>query len=246
MKSFVIEKIERQRITGAPYNPRKITESARKKLKASLKKHGLVMPIVINKRTMNVVGGHQRLDIIDDLQKDKNYIMEYAVIDVDERQETEINVLLNNQSTMGEWDKEKLYDIKMMFEDIDFEKDLGFEKIDLEIMYGELSAFEPPKDEIENDDEEENSEEYREKKILDDMRKNDNWLEAKKKSREHMKEKGVMNNDSFGITDDDYSFTVVFSTTVEKRQFLDNLGIKNTEKYVKGSVINELLHKAGY
>ena len=65
-EKFNLRTIKRSEIHGAEYNPRKITESARKKLGQIIKKHGLVMPAVVwNKQTGNVVGGHQRLDRLD-------------------------------------------------------------------------------------------------------------------------------------------------------------------------------------
>jgi hypothetical protein len=53
----------------APYNPRTITPKAAKGLRASLKRFGLVQPIVWNRRSKHVVGGHQRLDALRELGK---------------------------------------------------------------------------------------------------------------------------------------------------------------------------------
>jgi len=56
--------IERKRIadlTPAPYNPRNISSEALSGLQASVDRFGLVKPVVWNRRSGHVVGGHQRL-----------------------------------------------------------------------------------------------------------------------------------------------------------------------------------------
>ena len=43
-------------------NPRKISKSAMKALRASIRRFGLVQPVIVNEHTGKVVGGHQRLE----------------------------------------------------------------------------------------------------------------------------------------------------------------------------------------
>lgn len=100
-QTFEMQTVNRKDIKGAPYNPRIIDSDAKKRLKEGLRKHGLVQPVVMNKRTGNLVGGHQRLTQLDSLMKGKDYDLDVAVIDVDEREEAEINVQLNNPSMGG-------------------------------------------------------------------------------------------------------------------------------------------------
>ena len=97
LENFTIEKINRNEIHGADYNPRKITESARKKLKQGMKKWGAVQPIIVNKRTMTIVGGHQRIDAMDQILRKNDYELSVAMIDVDEKDEVSLNVFLNTQ-----------------------------------------------------------------------------------------------------------------------------------------------------
>src|SRR5437016_1243281 len=57
-------------LTPAPYNPRQPLSSKDRryrKLKRSLERFGLVEPLIWNRRTGYVVGGHQRLQILRDL-----------------------------------------------------------------------------------------------------------------------------------------------------------------------------------
>lgn len=58
---FATERWSRDRIKNALYNPRTIDRFARQKLEADLKKVGLLAPLTVNRRTGNIVGGHQRL-----------------------------------------------------------------------------------------------------------------------------------------------------------------------------------------
>ncbi len=107
-QSFVAVTIERKQILNAPYNPRKISDHAAKGLRKQLKKHGLVDTIVWNKRTGNLVGGHQRLTQLDLLEKSQDYLITVSQIDVDLKQEKEINIVLNNIGIQGTYDFEAL------------------------------------------------------------------------------------------------------------------------------------------
>ena len=107
-QKFEVEVISRGEIHGADYNPRVISEDARKRLKRMLAKHGLVQPLVWNRRTGNLVSGHQRLSQLDQLERSQDYDLQVSVVDVDEREEKILNVQLNNPSMQGDWDMDKL------------------------------------------------------------------------------------------------------------------------------------------
>ena len=67
--SEVIE-LKRSEIKPADYNPRTISDESRKMLKKSIKQFGVVGGIIINKQTDNtVVGGHQKVAILDEIYK---------------------------------------------------------------------------------------------------------------------------------------------------------------------------------
>lgn len=70
-QAYDTETISRSDIKNAPYNPRIMDEKAKKRLKANIAKHGLVAALTWNKRTGNLVGGHQRLEQLDALEKSK-------------------------------------------------------------------------------------------------------------------------------------------------------------------------------
>lgn len=125
--------LNRSAIHFAGYNPRKLSDESRKTLKRGIKKFGLVGGIVVNKRTgLTVVSGHQRLSVMDELQKfpDNDYRIRVDVIDVDEKQEKELNILMNNPNAQGSWDYDAL---ARLVPDIDY-KDAGLTDADLNMI----------------------------------------------------------------------------------------------------------------
>jgi len=87
-------------IKPAPYNPREISEEALLGLRHSLEKFGLVDLLVINKRTMHIISGHQRYKI---LQADGAQTVTAIMVDLDEASEMAMNVTLNSQQIVGVW-----------------------------------------------------------------------------------------------------------------------------------------------
>lgn len=111
LEQFKTREVHRSQLKGADYNPRIITDQERLKLKKALAKHGLVAPITWNERTGNIVGGHQRLSIMDALMRTSDYSMTVAVIDVEPAREKELNILLNNTASQGSFDMDKLREL---------------------------------------------------------------------------------------------------------------------------------------
>ena len=145
-QAFTIETIHRSEWKNAPYNPRHLTQRARVKLREVIQRVGLVQPLVWNKRSGNGVGGHQRISQIDSLEGKDDYKLTVAVVDVDDKREKELNVLLNNADVGGEWDLEKL---KAVF---DSEIDLlntGFDNAEFFKLFGEAPS--QPKEEHQGD-----------------------------------------------------------------------------------------------
>ena len=105
----------------ATYNPRQISKKQYNDLKESVKKFGLVDPLIVNK-DMTVIGGHQRLKVCKDLK----YIeIDCVVLDLTKEQERELNIRLNKSG--GEFDMDILaneFDVEELkewgFKDIDF------------------------------------------------------------------------------------------------------------------------------
>jgi DNA modification methylase len=95
-----ISDIKLSKIKPAPYNPREISNEALSGLRHSLEKFGYVDLLVINKRTMRIISGHQRYKI---LQAEGVQTVTAILVDVDEVQEQAMNVTLNNQEIAGDW-----------------------------------------------------------------------------------------------------------------------------------------------
>ena len=89
----------------AKYNPRYISNLAKEGLEVSLKTFGVVEPIVWNRRSGNIVGGHQRFDI---LRKNGVTKADVVVVDLDEAEEHALNLTLNNPALMGRFTAEAL------------------------------------------------------------------------------------------------------------------------------------------
>lgn len=85
-------------LTPADYNPRRITPQARKALRDSVARFGLVQELVWNRRTRRLVGGHQRLDVLHSLGLKDAPV---AVVDLGPDEERALNLVLNNPEAQG-------------------------------------------------------------------------------------------------------------------------------------------------
>jgi len=95
--------LERMRVADlepASYNPREISDDALAGLGASVDRFGLVEPVVWNRRTGNVVGGHQRLKVLHARGVEETDVV---VVDLPEGEEKALNVALNSGRIAGEW-----------------------------------------------------------------------------------------------------------------------------------------------
>lgn len=101
-----IEKRAVAELKAAEYNPRKDLkpgDAEYEKLKRSILEFGYVEPVIWNKRTGVVVGGHQRLKVMKDLGYTE---VDCVIVDLDEAKEKALNIALNKIS--GEWDNDLL------------------------------------------------------------------------------------------------------------------------------------------
>ena len=136
----------------AAYNPRvdlQPDDEEYQAIERSLKRHGLVQPIVWNCRTNTVVSGHQRLTV---LEAQGETEVTVSVVDLDDIQEKELNVALNKIT--GEWDDDKLSVI--LNELGDEATDTGFTLPEIDVLRDELKSY---FDDVTAPDEEEPTEE---------------------------------------------------------------------------------------
>ncbi|HNR13918.1 MAG TPA: ParB/RepB/Spo0J family partition protein [Thermodesulfobacteriota bacterium] len=133
-EKYEIVEVTRDQLKNAPYNPRVIHPKNQKKLRDNIKRVGLVEPIVWNRRTGNIVSGHQRVAILDSLEKRMDYTLSVAMVDLDEKTEKEQNVFMNNPETQGGFDIEKL---EVLFESDQVDRELaGFDLADQMQIFG--------------------------------------------------------------------------------------------------------------
>lgn len=132
-----IQVIPIDKINPAPYNPRKdLTpdDPEYQKIRRSIEEFGYVDPLVWNKRTGNLVGGHQRLKVLKELGYQE---VECSVVDLDPSREKALNIALNKIE--GEWDLPKLKDL---LEELDTgELDIEITGFDLDEIEKMMTAF---------------------------------------------------------------------------------------------------------
>lgn len=100
---MIIQKKKISELKPAPYNPRQSTKKQEANLKASLEKFGVVEPIIFNKKTGFIVGGHFR---VRELKKLGHKEVDCIILDLSPEDEKELNIRLN--ANTGEWDWEML------------------------------------------------------------------------------------------------------------------------------------------
>jgi len=102
---WTIEKIPLKDVKPFDKNPRSISEKAEKGLRASMDRFGYVEPIVWNKTTGNIVGGHQRYA---ELLRQGVEEATMVVVEMEPDKELAANLTLNNPEIEGEWDEPAL------------------------------------------------------------------------------------------------------------------------------------------
>jgi DNA modification methylase len=144
---MIIQKIPISKINPAPYNPRldlKPGDVEYEKIKRSITEFDLVEPLVWNKQTGNLVGGHQRLKI---LKEQGITEVEVSVVDLLEAKEKALNIALNK--AQGDWDLPKLKDLLLEIDTGEFDINItGFDEKEIEDLMNQL--YTP--DENEKDD----------------------------------------------------------------------------------------------
>ena len=122
-----IEKILINKLKPATYNPRQITKKQYNDLKESIDRFGLVDPIIVNEKTMTIIGGHQRYKIWKENAEQSNVddiTIPCVMLNLNTEQERELNIRLNKSG--GEWDMDILaneFDIQEL-------KDWGFKDLE--------------------------------------------------------------------------------------------------------------------
>lgn len=132
-----IMKMKLSDLKPAEYNPRIELEPGMEefeKLKSSILEFGFVDPPIFNKRTGNLVGGHQRVSVAQDIGGYEE--VEVSIVDLPVEKEKALNVALNKIS--GRWDEDKLSDILNSLDGNDLDL-TGFNNEELDILVESLN-----------------------------------------------------------------------------------------------------------
>ena len=130
-----IKQIPTEQLRPAEYNPRMLTDEQKANLTESIKRFGLVDPILVNShpsRENIVIGGHQRLLVAKELGYTE---VPVVFVSLEEDKERELNLRLNRNT--GEWNLELLREF-----DIELLLDVGFDDTDLGEMWNDHLAVE--------------------------------------------------------------------------------------------------------
>ena len=131
---MIFEKKNTADLLPADYNPRKDLkpgDAEYEKLKRSIEQFGYVEPVIWNRTTGRVVGGHQRLKVLMDMGMTE---VDCVVVELTEDKEKALNIALNKIS--GEWDKDKLTLLITDLQGADFDVSLtGFEPAEIDDLF---------------------------------------------------------------------------------------------------------------
>jgi len=129
-RELKIKYVPTQSLRPSEYNPRKWTKEAEEQLKESIKRYGLVDPLLVNSavgREGVVIGGHFRLSVIKKLGIAEVPVVFVNISDVEK--EKELNIRLNKNT--GDWN----WDLLAEFDE-SFLADIGFSSEEMDEIFG--------------------------------------------------------------------------------------------------------------
>lgn len=218
----------RSQIHLSKYNPRKINDEGKKQLKKSIKNFGVVGGIVVNSQNnFNIVGGHQKVGILDELNgfPDNDYKLKVEVISVDDKTEKELNIALNNPNVGGTWDFDKL---RELIPDIDY-KNAGLSDEDLSLIGIDFTMQTETEVNIANQFNEMLAPVQIQKEI----------------DKQHVKDvKKQVKEASESAAKDMESYVMInFDTAEAKESFMLRFGFQPGDKVIKGEVFENMIEK---
>jgi|ADurb_Ile_03_Slu_FD_contig_31_771332_length_3622_multi_3_in_0_out_0_4 ParB-like chromosome segregation protein Spo0J len=153
MRSPEIREMKLKDLKPSDYNPRKKLKPGDpefEKLRRSLQEFGYVDPIVWNRKTKRVVGGHQRLEVMRELGVETCKVL---AVDLPDDREKALNIALNK--IRGEWDMPLLKELIIELTEKQVDVSLsGFDPVEVEALGLKENPF-PPAVDPEHSDEKE-------------------------------------------------------------------------------------------
>lgn len=237
--SSTIVEVKRSEIHPADYNPRKIDEQGKRMLKRSMKQFGVVGGIIVNSQTGNtIVGGHQKVAILDEMYKypDNDYSLRVEMISVDRKTEKTLNIALNNGNISGQWDYDAL---ARLVPDIDY-KDAGLTDADLNIIGCDFLLQTEEENSLAGALEEmmqpvtEQKEAEKAAKQLERAEKVAHMKDVKQHVKEQAQETAA-NMDAY--------LMLSFDTWEAKAAFCERFGYDPYQKFIKGEVFSDQIER---
>jgi hypothetical protein len=236
--------VRRSEIRFSDYNPRTITDEAKKTLKKGIRRYGLLGGIIVNRTTgMTIVSGHQRVAVMDELNKydaatkENDYRLRVDVIEVSEQDEKQLNILLNNPNAQGQWDYDLMREI---IPGIDCEaagltaEDLNIIGVDFTMKTEEESAIADalnevtaPVDAAKEAEKQAKAEMTSEQKIAHNKNVKGQILDKAEEKAENM-EAYVM---------------LTFDTIKAKASFMERFGFDKEGKFIKGEAFSDMIER---
>ena len=146
-----IKELPLKELKPVAYNPRKKLKKGDKeyeKIKQSLLKFGYVDPIIVNE-DLTVIGGHQRLTVLKDLDYET---AKCVIVKLSKEDEKALNIALNKIT--GQWDDALLADLLLDLQESDFNLDLtGFEPPEIDNILSNVHDKELSEDEFDVEEE---------------------------------------------------------------------------------------------
>lgn len=146
-----IKELSLKELKPAAYNPRKKLKKGDKeyeKIKQSLLKFGYVDPIIVND-DLTVIGGHQRLTVLKDLDYET---AKCVIVKLSKEDEKALNIALNKIT--GQWDEALLAELLVNLQESDFNLDLtGFEPPEIDDILSNVHDKELSEDEFDVEEE---------------------------------------------------------------------------------------------
>lgn len=253
---------KRSEVKIAPYNPRRITPKQKATLKSSIKKYGVVGGIVINKRTMTIVSGNQKISILDGIlgYPENDYDILAEMVDVDEKTEKEMNFMLNSDNAKGEWDDDK---VRELLKDVDWrntgltEEDLSLFGVDALVMTEEQSKLgeelnallDPLKEPREQKVTSTRQEQSEQRKMIEQNQLIANQQQdiiAQQAKKEHMQQvKLDVKAKAYEKAMVDEAYVMLsFDSMDNKESFMRTFGFIETDKVIKGESLMKVAKRA--
>ena len=253
MNDLKVSKIFIKNINPNKENPRQIDPDRFNKLNNSLSEFGLIEPIIINTKSNEIIGGHQRYNILLDeyTQNGKNkelfilnlgdisWVFSETDLKIKSKDyENALNIALNNDKAMGVYDESLLYDITLNLKEKGLLGLTQFEDSDLEELEVKLKTLEDDdsKDDVDVAEDEFSLEDEIESKV----KANDLWklgnhylLCADSTKKENIQRLINENNIDMILTDPPYGMNLNTNYTSMGNSINHNSSSKNHRK-VKG------------